>query len=38
MEVEVLDTLKINIATNPYTTVDSKPQIFKLTIAHLAVI
>ena len=30
MEVAVLDTFKINVATGPYTTLDSKPQISKL--------
>lgn len=38
MEVAVLDTFKINAATGPYTTLDSKPQISKLTIVQLAVI
>lgn len=38
MEVAVLDTFKINVATSPYIAFDSKPQISKLTIAQLAVI
>lgn len=38
MEVAVLDTFKTNAATSPDTTVDSKPQVFQLTIAQLVVI
>lgn len=32
MEVTVFDTFKINVATSPDTTVDSKPQVFQLTM------
>lgn len=31
MEVAGLDTFKINVATSPYTALDFKPQISKLT-------
>lgn len=36
MEVAALDTFKTNVATGPYTALDSKPHISKLTSCSIS--